>query len=134
MMYLFNSTEWCYIKRTTDNVLQILLQASRWRVKTANTILQIPWKKVNSYANTPTWSKNSANSQCKAWICKKISRLIWGRCNLKRSRRTVIFLPVYKISSLKITPPKTQNSGQFSYPLPNIVSFLFEKKSTRVPV
>ena len=67
-MYLFNSTEWCYIKRTTDNVLQILLQASRWRVKTANTILQIPWKKVKSYANT---SKNSANSQCKAWICKK---------------------------------------------------------------
>jgi hypothetical protein len=56
MMHLFNSTEWCYIKRTTDNVLQILLQASRWRVKTANTILQIPWKKV----------KNSANSQCKA--------------------------------------------------------------------
>jgi hypothetical protein len=42
-------------------------------------------------------------------------------------------LPVYKISSLKITPPKTPNSGQFSYPLPNIVSFLFEKKSTRVP-
>ena len=26
MMYLFNSTEWCYIKRTTDNVLQILLR------------------------------------------------------------------------------------------------------------
>jgi hypothetical protein len=45
-----------------DNVSQILLQASRWRVKTANTILQIPWKKVKSYANTPTWSKNSANS------------------------------------------------------------------------
>ena len=37
-------------------------------------------------------------------------------------------LPVYKISSLKITPPKTPNSGQFSYPLPNIASFLFEKK------
>jgi hypothetical protein len=70
-MYLFNSTEWCYIKRTTDNVLQILLQASGWRVKTTNTILQIPWKKVKSYANTPTWSKYSANSQCKAWICKK---------------------------------------------------------------
>jgi hypothetical protein len=69
--YLFNSTEWCYIKRTTDNVLQILLQASRLRVKTANTILQIPWKKVKSYGNTPTWSKHSANSQCKAWICKK---------------------------------------------------------------
>jgi hypothetical protein len=34
-------------------------------------ILQIPWKKVKSYANTPTWSKNSANSQCKAWICEK---------------------------------------------------------------
>jgi hypothetical protein len=33
--------------------------------------------------------------------------VIWGRCNLKRSRRTVIFLPVYKISSLKITLPKT---------------------------
>jgi hypothetical protein len=46
-MYLFNSTEWCYIKYTTDNVLQIVLQASRWRVKTANTILQIPWKKLN---------------------------------------------------------------------------------------
>ena len=29
MMYLFNSTERCYIKRTTDNVLQILLQASQ---------------------------------------------------------------------------------------------------------
>jgi hypothetical protein len=26
---------------------------------------------------------------------------------MKRSRRTVIFLPVYKISSLKITLPKT---------------------------
>jgi hypothetical protein len=60
--------------------------------------------------------------------------LIWGRCNLKHSRRSVIFLPVYKISSLKITPPKTLNSAQFSYPLPNIVSFLYEKKSTRVPV
>ena len=57
------------------------------------------------------------------------SILIWGRCNLKRSRRTVICLPVYKISSLRITPPKTPNSGQFSYPLPNIVSFLFEKKN-----
>jgi hypothetical protein len=56
MMYLFNSTEWCYIKRTTDNVLQIMLQTSQWRVKTANTILQIPWKKVKSYANTPTWT------------------------------------------------------------------------------
>jgi hypothetical protein len=44
---------------------------------------------------------------------------------MKRSRRTVFFLPVYKISSLKITPPKTPNSGQFSYPLPNIVSFSF---------
>jgi hypothetical protein len=52
-------------------------------------------------------------------------KIIWGRYNLKGSRRTVIFLPVYKISSLKITPPKTPNSGQFSYPLPNIVSFLF---------
>jgi hypothetical protein len=51
--------------------------------------------------------------------------IIWGRCNLKRPRRTVICLPVYKISSLKITPPKTPNSGHFSYPLPNIVSFLF---------
>jgi hypothetical protein len=29
---VINSTEWCYIKRTTDNVLQIVLQASRWRV------------------------------------------------------------------------------------------------------
>jgi hypothetical protein len=39
MMYLFNSTEWCYIKRTTDNALHIFLQASRWRVKTENTIV-----------------------------------------------------------------------------------------------
>jgi hypothetical protein len=38
------------------------------------------------------------------------------------------------ISSLKITPPKTPNSGQFLYPLPNIVSFLFEQKLTRFPV
>jgi hypothetical protein len=89
-MYLFNSTEWCYIKRTTDNVLQILLQASRWRVKTAirltnfvtsvsvngknskyDFVNTLPWKRVKSYANTPTWSNNSANSQCKAGICKK---------------------------------------------------------------
>ena len=70
-MYLFNSTEWCYIKRTTDNVLQNLLLASRWRVKMANTILQIPWKKVKSYANTLTWSKNSTNSQCKPEFVKK---------------------------------------------------------------
>jgi hypothetical protein len=34
-------------------------------------------------------------------------RLIRGRCNLKRSQKTVIFLSVYKISSLKITLPKT---------------------------
>ena len=34
-------------------------------------------------------------------------KLIWGRCNRTRSRRTAIFLPVYKISSLKITLPKT---------------------------
>jgi hypothetical protein len=54
--------------------------------------------------------------------------VIWGRCNLRRSRRTVIVLPVYKISSLKITPPKTPNSGQFSYSLPNIISFLFETR------
>ena len=33
--------------------------------------------------------------------------IIWGRCNLKRSQRTVIFLPVYKISSLNITLLKT---------------------------
>jgi hypothetical protein len=38
-------------------------------------------------------------------------------------------LPVYNLSSLKITPPKTPNSGQFSHPLPNIVSFLFEKNT-----
>jgi hypothetical protein len=56
-MYLFNSTEWYYTKSTNDDVLQIVLQASRWRVKTANTILQIPWKKVKSYANTPEFVK-----------------------------------------------------------------------------
>jgi hypothetical protein len=39
-----------------QKVLQILLQGSRWRVKTANTILQIPWKKAKSYANTPNFS------------------------------------------------------------------------------
>jgi hypothetical protein len=29
MMYPFNSTEWCYIKRTTDNVLQITVGYKR---------------------------------------------------------------------------------------------------------
>ena len=58
-------------------------------------------------------------------ITLSVCNLIWGRCNLKRSRRTVIVCPACKISSLKITPPKTPNSGQFSYQLPNIVSFLF---------
>jgi hypothetical protein len=47
MMYLFNSTEWRYMKRTTDNVLQNLSKASRWSVKTANMILQIHEKKLN---------------------------------------------------------------------------------------
>jgi hypothetical protein len=60
-MYLFNSTEWCYIKRTTDNVSKFCYKR----------LGEIPWKKVKSYANTPTWSKHSVNSQCKAWICKK---------------------------------------------------------------
>ena len=46
----------------TTRALYYMIQASRWRVKTANTILQIPWKKVKYDANTPTWSKNSVNS------------------------------------------------------------------------
>jgi hypothetical protein len=46
MIYLFNSTEWCYIKRTTDNVSQILLQASRWWVKTANTVWEGYLRKI----------------------------------------------------------------------------------------
>ena len=60
---------------------------------------------------------------CPIWraVIDTLTVIIWGRC----SRRTVIFLTVYKISSLKITPSKTPNSGQFLYPLPNIVSFLF---------
>jgi hypothetical protein len=37
----------------------------------SNTILQIPWKKVKSYANTPTWSIYSANSQCRPGFVKK---------------------------------------------------------------
>ena len=41
------------------------------------------------------------------YMYKSLSYLIWGRCNLKHSRRTEIFLPVYKISSVKITLPKT---------------------------
>jgi hypothetical protein len=44
----------CHIKCTTDNDLQILLQESSWRVKTSNTILQIPWKKVKSVAMSST--------------------------------------------------------------------------------
>ena len=89
-------------------------------------------------ANVPTQQKTTKSYEY--WMfCLHVSNvqsllfimiiyeLIWGRCNLKRSRRTVIFLPVYKISSLKITSPKAPNSGQFSYPLPTIVSFLFEK-------
>ena len=75
MVYLFNSTEWCYIKRTTDNVLQILLQASRWRVNTAITILQIPWKKVKSYANTPTWSKILQIHNARPDIVKNITAI-----------------------------------------------------------
>jgi hypothetical protein len=58
---------------------------------------KIPWKKVKSYANTPTWSKNSANSQCKAWICKKIFYLL--KC-AKRIRHKLSKLmkssPIYK--------------------------------------
>ena len=73
------------------------------------------------------WYTYTVHKQIYSWFY--FIYLIWGRCNLKRSRRAVIFLPVYKISSLKITPPKTPNSGQFSYPLSNIVSFLFEKKN-----
>ena len=75
-------------------------------------------KHLNRYSYCPVLLSRSLLDLCYF--------VIWGRCNLKRSRRTVIFLPAYKISSLKITPPKTPNSGQFSYPLPNIVSFLFE--------
>ena len=81
--------------------------------------------------------------------------IIWGRCNLKRSQRTVIFLPVYKISSLNITLPKTlqlntldflqqtitmnenaqwqmiKDSVLFALSSGFSVSILFEKKSTR---
>ena len=80
MMYLYNSTEWSYIKRTTDNVSQILLQAFRWRVKTANTmkkklnlmqihlhevkILQIHWINISIY--DIKWI-----SSCAFWIWKK---------------------------------------------------------------
>ena len=46
-MYLFNSTEWCYIKHTTGNVLQILLQASRWRVKRQIRFCKYHEKKLN---------------------------------------------------------------------------------------
>jgi hypothetical protein len=71
-----------------DNVLQILLQASRWRVKTANTILQIPWKKVKSYANTPTWSKRYI--MFGRGICEKIPVL---RLNFTRhSAREIVRL------------------------------------------
>jgi hypothetical protein len=34
MMYLFNSTERCYIKRTTDNVLQIHSAREIFRMST----------------------------------------------------------------------------------------------------
>jgi hypothetical protein len=47
---------YCYIKRTTDNALHIFLQASRWRVKTENTIvtfsqilLQLYWKTTSIF-------------------------------------------------------------------------------------
>ena len=66
-------------------------------------------------------SKDTGSSSCERMIFRPsvyiffldISNIsaslagIWGRCNLKRSRRTVIFFPAYKISSLKITLPKT---------------------------
>jgi hypothetical protein len=31
----------------------------------------LEWKQTLNNEYSPTWSKNSANSQCKAWICKK---------------------------------------------------------------
>ena len=36
------------------------------------------------------------------------------------------------LQNIKLKNNTTSHSGQFSYPLPDIVSFLFEKKSTRV--
>jgi hypothetical protein len=56
------------------------------------------------------------------------------QCNLKRSRRTVIFLPVYKISSLKITPLKLQTLDSFRICYRTLFHFYLKKKSTRVPV
>ena len=71
MMYLFNSTEWRYMKRTTDNVLPKFVKSVSVKGKKGKYDFANTRKKVKSYANTPTWSKHSANSQCKAWICKK---------------------------------------------------------------
>jgi hypothetical protein len=41
-------------------------------IKVHNTTSDIGHKPaISNIFNTPTCSKNSANSQCKAWICKK---------------------------------------------------------------
>ena len=51
--------------------------------------------------------------------------IIWGRCYLKRSRRTLIFLPDYKISSLKITLPKTLQLKTLDFLQKTITMYFF---------
>ena len=59
-------------------------------------------------------------------LCFFLSLLvIWGRYNLKCSRRTVIFLPVYKISSLKITLPKTLQLKTLDFLQQTITMYFF---------
>ena len=57
MMYIFNSNEWCYIKRATDNVLNFFLQAFSVKGKngkydcyikrTTDNILQFCYKRLS---------------------------------------------------------------------------------------
>ena len=117
-----------------------MLQASRWRVKTANTILQIPWKKVKSYANTPTWSKKSANSQYKVWIWKKYHgyqpiRILHSyiRCSYVRkpyqSSFLIDFVVVLKTCIKTVWVPlitsQQTTSSSFHQYLHNLISFFF---------
>ena len=74
---------------------------------------------INSRHNVPVHYKTSSESN--AYFQNNNMRQVQPETLPKNSN----FFSCLQISSLKITPPKTPNSGQFSYPLPNMVSFLF---------
>ena len=95
-----------------------------WNYHTIRTVTQSNQRMVEiiDTPNAHTWLFTLLDLICNFYLS-----LIWGRCNLKRSRRTVIFLPVYKISSLKITPPKTQTPDSFRIHYRTMFHFYLKK-------